>query len=333
MENVHWIENDDFLNGDDFGAAHRYNNEWYMPKFHTHTHYEFYLFLSGNVQILIEDDAFDARPMDLFIFPPGILHRAYLVDPHTNYERAYFYATRQALHNFSNDQLPLLPTLEKAVLQKDYCYHIGEKNGNKFLQLIDAYIRDESLKDPYSLEMQCLRMHYLSLEVCRIIHGKDAVSANPPDRISDVIRFINSHITEPLSLDSLSEQFFISKYTLLHEFKSYANISVYQYILSKRVLYAQLLMQRGISPGPASKQSGFNDCAGFYRAFVSQNNISPKPITNSVVMRAQKNDQYAISASCVSPFIRYNKFRLKRFCRFRFVPHLFPTRNQVSNVQ
>ena len=171
MENLHWIENDDYLNGDDFGAAHRYNNEWYMPKFHTHTHYEFYLFLSGNVQILIEDDAFDARPMDLFIFPPGIMHRAYLVDPHTNYERAYFYATSQALHNFSNDQLPLLPTLEKAVLQKDYCYHIGEKNGNEFLQLIDAYIRDESLKDPYSLEMQCLRMHYLSLEVCRIIHG------------------------------------------------------------------------------------------------------------------------------------------------------------------
>ena len=35
--------------------------------------------------------------------------------------------------------------------------------------------------------------------------------------------------------------------------------------------------------------------------------------TNSVVIHAQKNDQYAISASCVSPFIRYNKFRLKRF--------------------
>ena len=142
--------------------------------------------------------------------------------------------------------------------------------------MIDAYLKNESSNDPYSREMQRLRMNYLSLEVCRIIQGKDAVSAKQPDRINEVIRYINTHITEPLSLDVLSEQFFISKYTLLHDFKSYANISVYQYILSKRVLYAQLLMQRGISPGSASKQSGFNDYAGFYRAFVSQNNISPQ---------------------------------------------------------
>lgn len=276
MEDVNWIETDDILEGDDFGAAHRFNNEWFMPKFHMHPHYEFYLFLSGNVQILIEDDSFDARPMDLFIFPPGIQHRAHLVNTGKNYERAYFYVTRQALLNFCHDQICLLDILENAVMKKEYCYHIGEENGNEFTRLIDDYLKNESSDDPYSREMQRLRMHYLSLEVCRIIHGKDAVSANPPDRISDVIRFINSHITEPLSLDSLSEQFFISKYTLLHDFKSYANISVYQYILSKRVLYAQLLMQRGISPGPASKQSGFNDYAGFYRAFVSQNNLSPQ---------------------------------------------------------
>ena len=54
MKDVNWIETNDILEGDDFGAAHRFNNEWFMPKFHMHPHYEFYLFLSGNVQILIE---------------------------------------------------------------------------------------------------------------------------------------------------------------------------------------------------------------------------------------------------------------------------------------
>ncbi len=276
MENVNWIETDDILVGDDFGAAHRYNNEWFMPKFHMHPHYEFYLFLSGNVQILIEDDFFDARPMDLFIFPPGTLHRAHLMDCHKNYERAYFYVARQALNNFCNDHINLLEILEQTVRRKDYCYHIGEEDGNEFVRIIDAYLKDEVLDDPYSREVQRLRMNYLSMQVCRIVRGKDAVSAKPPDRISEVIRYINGHITEPLSLDMLAEQFFISKYTLLHEFKSYANISVYQYILSKRILYAQLLMQRGLSPGSASKQSGFNDYAGFYRAFVRQNNITPQ---------------------------------------------------------
>ena len=234
MDAITWIEANDIQDGDDFGAVHRYSNDWYMPKFHVHPHYEFYLFLTGKVQIVIEDEIFDARPMDLFIFPPGTLHRANVLDAHTPYERAYFYVTRQ------------------------------------------AYVQDENQNDPIDRELQHLRMNSLALMICRIVQRRDPVSAKPPERISEVIRYINTHITEPLSLDDLSAQFFISKYTLLHEFKSYANISVYQYILSKRVLYAQLLMQRGISPGPASKQSGFNDYAGFYRAFMNQNNLSPQ---------------------------------------------------------
>ena len=146
MKDVNWIETNDILEGDDFGAAHRFNNEWFMPKFHMHPHYEFYLFLSGNVQILIEDDSFDARPMDLFIFPPGIQHRAHLVNTHKNYERAYFYVTRQALLNFCTDQIRLLDILENAVLKKEYCYHIGEENGNEFLRMIDALCRENGRK-------------------------------------------------------------------------------------------------------------------------------------------------------------------------------------------
>lgn len=276
MDAITWIEANDIQDGDDFGAVHRYSNDWYMPKFHVHPHYEFYLFLTGKVQIVIEDEIFDARPMDLFIFPPGTLHRANVLDAHTPYERAYFYVTRQALHNFSNNQVQILDILEDAMRRKDYCYHIGEETSDPIVRLIDAYVQDEDQNDPIDRELQHLRMNSLALMICRIVQRRDPVSAKPPERISEVIRYINTHITEPLSLDDLSAQFFISKYTLLHEFKSYANISVYQYILSKRVLYAQLLMQRGISPGPASKQSGFNDYAGFYRAFMNQNSFSPQ---------------------------------------------------------
>ena len=276
MPSVTWIETNDLPDGDDFGAVHRNSCEWYMPKFHMHPHYEFYLFLTGNVQIVIEDEFFYARPMDLFIFPPGTLHRANVLDPRKPYERAYFYVTRQALYNFSNERVHLLDILEEAMHRKDYCYHIGEETGNLIVRLVDAFVREESQEDPLSQELQRLRMNVLTANVCRIVQARDPVSAQPHERISEVIRYINNHITEPMSLDDLSAQFFISKYTLLHEFKSYANISVYQYILSKRVLYAQLLMQRGISPGPASKQSGFNDYAGFYRAFKNLNHVTPQ---------------------------------------------------------
>ena len=107
MDAITWIEANDIQDGDDFGAVHRYSNDWYMPKFHVHPHYEFYLFLTGKVQIVIEDEIFDARPMDLFIFPPGTLHRANVLDAHTPYERAYFYVTRQALQSVHLVKVPM----------------------------------------------------------------------------------------------------------------------------------------------------------------------------------------------------------------------------------
>ena len=51
---------------------------------------------------------------------------------------------------------------------------------------------------------------------------------------------------------------------------------MHQYILYKRVIYAQHLLRQGVSPGNAAKESGFNDYAGFYRAFVRQNNLTPQ---------------------------------------------------------
>ena len=107
----------------------------------------------------------------------------------------------------------------------------------------------------------------------------DPVSAEAsslPSRLRDIISYINEHITESLSLDMLAEQFLVSKYYLLHTFKEYTNLSVYQYIISKRISHAQNLMPEGMPPGNAAQASGFNDYAGFYRAFVKQVGVTPQ---------------------------------------------------------
>ena len=130
--------------------------------------------------------------------------------------------------------------------------------------------------------MNRCRIQMLSLIVCRIMQRKQVLNPHPPERINDVIRYINDHILEPLSLDALAERFYLSKYTLLHDFKNYANISVHQYILYKRITYAQHLMQHGITPGNAAKQSGFNDYAGFYRSFLRHNSMTPQEYYSQV---------------------------------------------------
>ena len=276
MDKRHWTEANDLKAGVDFDFRHNLDTDWETAPFHMHHFYEFYLFLRGKVQMLIEDEAFDAHPMDLFIFPPGVLHRALILEPSPAYERAYFYVTRKALSEMYDEHFPMLRILDGAMVRGDYSYHADDESAAQFLRLVDECLREEGNQDPSSRAMNRCRVNMLSLIACRIVQHKDVLIPRPPDRISDVIRYINDHILEPLSLDVLSDRFFISKYTLLHDFKSYANISVHQYILYKRIQLAQQLMQSGVSPGDAAKQSGFNDYAGFYRAFVRQNIITPQ---------------------------------------------------------
>ena len=270
-------ETNDIQQGAEYDGRHNLDIGWTTQSFHMHPHYEFYLFIQGKVQMIIEDESFDTHPMDLFIFPPGILHRALVLDSSVPYERAYFYITRKALSEISEDPFNPLQILDAAMRRGDYSYHADSGSGTRFIQLIDEMNSETDPSDPILHMINRCRISMLSLLSCKIIRQKDILAPRPPDRISEIIRYINDHIQEPLSLDSLSDRFYLSKYTLLHEFKSYTNISVHQYILSKRIQQAQLLMQQGNAPGSAAKLSGFNDYAGFYRAFVrSHNGLTPQ---------------------------------------------------------
>ena len=50
--------------------------------------------------------------------------------------------------------------------------------------------------------------------------------------IPRVIAYINAHLSSDLSLDMLSERFYISKFYLSHQFKQYTQLSLHQYILA-----------------------------------------------------------------------------------------------------
>ena len=266
----------DLHGGAEFDCRHGLDQDWSAAPFHMHPHYEFFLFISGNAQMLIEDESFDAHPMDLFIFPPGVLHRSLVLDSSIPYERAYCYLTPKALADMSDDSFPMLRILEAAIARGDYSYHADNESAARFVRLVDDCVSDAASEDPSVYPMNRCRVNMISLITCRIVQHKDILTPRPPDRMNEVIRYVNDHLLEPLTLESLAEHFYISKYTLLHDFKSYANISVHQFILQKRILYARELMQSGVGPGSAAKQSGFNDYAGFYRAFVRYYAVTPQ---------------------------------------------------------
>ena len=94
--------------------------------------------------------------------------------------------------------------------------------------------------------------------------------------IRKVLAYIEAHGQEPLSLDELAGQFYVSKYYLSHEFSRETGVSVYRYIMMKRLLSAKRLLSEGMPAGEVCYRCGFRDYAGFYRAFKAEYGISPK---------------------------------------------------------
>ena len=96
------------------------------------------------------------------------------------------------------------------------------------------------------------------------------------ETINQVLLYINKNVTCNLSLDELSEQFRISKFYLCKQFKNYTGITVYQYIMKKRLMLSLDMLRKGTPVTVACRECGFNDYSNYLKAFKREFGKNPK---------------------------------------------------------
>jgi AraC-like DNA-binding protein len=95
------------------------------------------------------------------------------------------------------------------------------------------------------------------------------------EKILSVLAFLNDHLTEDISIDSLSEQFFTSKYYLMHSFKEETGYTIGNYLTTKRLRYAKELIHDGVPVTQACFECGFKNYSTFSRAYKKNFGVSP----------------------------------------------------------
>ena len=96
--------------------------------------------------------------------------------------------------------------------------------------------------------------------------------------VRDIVLYINENITQPLSLDSIAEHFYISKYYLCRQFKKRIGMGTGKYITRKRIMLVRELYSLGKSLTEACIAAGFGDYSSFYVAYKKMYGESPKNI-------------------------------------------------------
>lgn len=247
-------------------------------EFHSHDFYELYFFLDGNVTYYIEDTICRLMYGDVLVIPPGKMHRPVVENINISYERYVLWNNVRFLHTLSEPPGRLLAQFTSLEKQGRYLLHFPEEEFKRLLQLLES-LRQEG-EHPNAVGQADATRALMILLVTGLIRrshvAEQRLKNTQEEMIQQIISYINAHLAESITLEALSDRFFLSKYHLIREFKQYTNTTVYDYILSKRIVTAKELIRQGESMKDACFHCGFSDYSSFYRTFQKKVGLSPK---------------------------------------------------------
>lgn len=232
---------------------------------HTHDWIEIYFFISGNCTYVIEGTAYDLKPHDILFKRPLEAHMLVVNSSDVPYERMGISVPVDVFRAIDPDN-----TLFQSMLSRP----LG--TGNRFT----AADFGHDLCSKLMMRMadnggQMERMELLGIilfvasEASRVLRNQQLIR-HTSDVGTRLIDYVNHHLFSELTLQMVSEEFFLSQSQINRIFKSNTGSSLHQYITVKRLLTARDRIRSGIPIAEACFDCGYNDYSVFYRAYLKQ---------------------------------------------------------------
>lgn len=102
------------------------------------------------------------------------------------------------------------------------------------------------------------------------------------DLLFRVTGYLEEHLAEKLTLESVAAAFDVSKSTITQMFRKKLDTSFYAWLTRRRLICAKNLIARGVPLEQVGKNVGFKEHSAFYRAFRQEYGISPREYRQSV---------------------------------------------------
>ena len=251
-----------------FSMTHRQALSHHMATSHFHPTYEIYYLLSGKREFFIRDRTLVIQEGDVMIVSPNVLHRTTnAAEP--QHERLIVNIHRDLMLPGQEGGREVLAPLFGADYRIVRCSLQERLYAD---ELARGIIGEVQRKEP-GFEMFALTLaQQLLLFSCRRMAEKGEEQPEYPspmhERISAVVRHINEHYMEELSLQLLAERFFISPYYLSRFFKEVTGFAFVEYVNSVRVKEAMKLLEAtNLKASLIARKVGFGSVTHFGRVF------------------------------------------------------------------
>ena len=231
---------------------------------------------------LYDAAGFDYLPGETVLVPAGVsmnidFPEASKENPTQCIALAIDYQKIETTLSFLNERYPRMGADYWSFNKNNYHFQNSLEVASLLNKIISVCASNMPLKDILAdLTLQELIVNIVQLQNRASLQNEQVITSNSHP-LSYITGFIQSHITEDIKLEVLSEKACMSKSTFYRSFKREYGISPLEYILSEKIKRAKILLA---DPKNAIKSvsfdCGFNDVNYFIRLFKKMEEITPR---------------------------------------------------------
>ena len=248
-------------------------------EFHYHDFNKIVVFLSGKVTYHIEGKAYKLKPWDILLISSSEIHRP-AIDPEETYERIILWVNSSFLNKHKVEDNDLQDCFKLDSQKRVNLIRLNPKQLGLIKQLLLQLEAERHSREFGSRVLGNALFIQLMVHLNRLYNCSEnespAEDIEYDESIGTVIEHINKNLNGDLSVDSLASLIFMSRYHLMHKFKSQTGYTLHNYILQKRLIWANNLIKSGMQITDACLECGFGDYSNFARAYKKAFGMSPR---------------------------------------------------------
>ena len=260
---------------DDYRLFHLNDAQGTKIDYHYHEFCKLLLLRSGSGGYVVEGQRYSLEPGDVVLIGSHSVHRPEF-EPGQPYERFIIYIAPDFLRRQSATDCDLSACFSGST---GHVLRPGEKARRKLFALAAQLEQALSEEDYGHVILGNVLLLQLLVEIGRGQRSAAAVLPGPVmpgnSRIQDILHYIDANLTEDLSIDHLSERFYISKYHMMRLFRRETGQSIHSYLSDRRLLKARDLIGQGLSATESCFRSGFRSYSSFTRAYAKRFGTTP----------------------------------------------------------
>lgn len=245
-------------------------------RYTAHPQYEIFLLLEGDVTMLIDSQRYMIKNGALVLLTSRDLHISMNNAPRT-YKRITVMFDPHAIRQFNTEHTNLLDCFSIAASRQRNILYLSAEQIQTVQALADQILtngRSDRFGDDITVLTSLLSLLIFINRLYRSHLPKIAPLPLTPI-IREIVDYVDSHIDEELSVQSLCHHFSYSVAYISAQFSKQMGLPLKQFIITKKIALAKQLLAESLSVTQVYERCGFGDYSNFIRTFKKTVGVSP----------------------------------------------------------